>query len=79
MWLHKFYNIFIFERTAGKIDEVRLDVPKGGAYQAIIAVNQAFYSESKGDIIFDNSGSTTESNKIVSVNKVISTIAQNRN
>lgn len=68
-----------FERTAGMIDEIRLDVTKGGAYQSIIAVNKAFSSESKGDIIFDNSGSTTGNNNIASVNKVISTIAQNRN
>lgn len=68
-----------FERTAGMIDEVRINVSSGNAYPAILAVNQAFYSESKGDVIFDDSNSTIGNNNIHSVNKVISTIAQNRN
>ena len=68
-----------FERTAGMIDEVRINVSSGNAYPAILAVNQAFYSGDKGDVIFDDSNSTIGNNNIHSVNKVISTIAQNRN
>ena len=68
-----------FERTSGLIDEIRLNVQKGSAYNAIKRINSTFRDGTSANIVFDESEDTMEGHFTKGVNKVISTIPSNRN
>lgn len=64
-----------FERTAGYLDEVRLNIKEGRGASTIQDINKVFKSESNKDIVFFGGKLGDISNSLLGVNKILTSIS----
>ena len=67
-----------FERTEGKIDEVRLNIKEGYHTSAIEQLNKEFREEKNNDIVVTETDFSRGSKYIIGVNKVLTSISPTR-
>ena len=69
-----------FKRTSGKIDEIRLNIEEGEHSTVIARLNREFREAKNTDIIIgSNHRNTREVPYLIGVNKVLTSISENRN